>query len=213
MTKHIYLLLIFVSVFSGCAAFQSGAAIRRAEIWDMKNDNSRPVFAEIRVFWNEVKFRTREDMIGDPDADKKPKPTMVSNSDNRFLQRTAEDVFAEAGMYDRQNGTGTLEIGLVSYGRWNYRSLWKGFLVDTPFVMLLPTSLATMHKMVVGFETPEGKKHVGSTATMKTVFHALIFPLYPFATPASKEKKILRNMLWNSTVSVHNAYKGQAEAK
>ncbi|MDT8285679.1 MAG: hypothetical protein RQ748_01110 [Elusimicrobiales bacterium] len=135
-----------------------------------------------------------------------PKPVPVTREEFYGFRKKAEGILAEAGLYDRARGKGTLYLDLTSYGRWTYRNVFGSFLVETPWIMIFPRSLRANYRLVA---TSDRDKHVlaDEVATHKTVFHALIFPLYPFASPGGREKALHRNLLWKTATDIYASLK------
>jgi hypothetical protein len=113
-------------------------------------------------------------------------------------------VFGEAGLYDAVKGSGTITVALTSYGRWTYGKLFKSFLVDTGFIFLIPATLRVNYQLKIAYAGPAVTVSAEETGHNKTTFHALLFPLYPFASPSVKERSLLGKMLWKSAVDVYS---------
>ncbi|MEW6042130.1 MAG: hypothetical protein AB1633_11480, partial [Elusimicrobiota bacterium] len=101
-------------------------------------------------------------------------------------------------------GTGTININLTSYGRWTYKLLSKTFLVDTPFIMILPSSVIVPHHFEFECTNSSGTFKIEETARLKTTFHILLFPLYPLFSPGAREKSLIRSVLWKASVDIHS---------
>ncbi len=203
--------LCFIVIFSsGCASFQKTQILNRAQLREMKQDSQKHRFSEIKTGWKTFPFKSIPESIAEPDSEKGVFQPVGQDEETRF-QNTAKDVFQRAGLYDAQTGTGTLRLVLYSYGRWNYRKLMKGFFIDTPFMMLLPTSIIVKHHLSAEGEISGKPFKLKKIGDVKTVFHALLFPLYPFLSPAAQEKALIRNLLWHISAEIYNSGKTPSE--
>ncbi|MEA3306886.1 MAG: hypothetical protein U9Q34_03775 [Elusimicrobiota bacterium] len=203
--KKILLPLAFM-LLTGCASFQSGDILSsRTTIRKMLNDKNIQPFAKIEVSWKNFPYKSASDSIGIGSITNPPKPQAypVRRKDSNYLQRKAKDVFSDAGLYDSEKGKGTLTLEMVSFGKWTYGDLFRSFLVDTGWIMILPASLRVNYLMQADFEINGQPAIVKETATHKTTFHALIFPLYPLFSPGMKEKSMIRNMLWKCATDIY----------
>lgn len=199
-------------LLSGCASFQSGdVRVDRNGLSEMLADKELVPFAAVRLTWTNYPYFNPAELIGQGTVEgtPPPKPVPVTREEFYDLRKKAESVMAEAGLYDRARGSGTLYLDLTTYGRWTYRNVFGSFLVETPWIMILPRSLRANYRLVV---TSDRDKRVLAEefATHKTVFHALIFPLYPFASPGSRAKALHRNLLWKTATDIYAALKNPA---
>lgn len=200
-----FLVLAALLPASGCASFNSGdVLIPRGELRRMLTDRGVRPASEIRVVWKNFPYKNPTDTIGEGAIDPpKPQPRPVPISDLVWLKDHARDVFSEAGLYDAENGSGTIKIALTSYGRWTYGEIFRSFLVDTGYIFIIPASLVVNHQLAVEYDGPYGRAGVEEIGRTKTTFHALIFPLYPLFSPGAKEHSLLKNMLWRSAADVY----------
>lgn len=190
---------------AGCASFNSGdVLVYRNHLRGMLNARDVRPAAEIRLSWKNFPYKSGIDAIGEGTAiPEKPRPVPVPVSDTAWLKKNIERIFAEAGLYDAQKGSGTLTVILTSYGRWTYGEIFRSFLVDTGYVFIIPATLRVNHQLVVEYNAADGRARVEEVGQNKTTFHALLFPLYPLFTPGRKEHSLLKNMLWKSTVDLY----------
>lgn len=203
------ILLLSALTLSGCASFQSGdVRVDRNGLRAMMEDKEIVPFSAIRLTWTNYPYFNPAELIGQGTVEgtPPPKPRPVLRDDFFKFRSRAEKILAEAGLYDRAKGRGTLYLDLTTYGRWTYRDVFGSFLVETPWIMILPRSLRANYRLLV---TSDRDKRVlaEEIATHKTVFHALIFPLYPFASPGAREHAMHRNMLWKTATDVYAALK------
>ncbi|MBI4657166.1 MAG: hypothetical protein HY746_10550 [Elusimicrobia bacterium] len=212
MNTKIFCCLSLFLLLSGCASFNSGDVVMsRPVLWEMLEDKTITPFSKINTTWINYPYKSSTDFIGEGSVmgGKKIKPVRVKAEDRKYLQEKVQDIFAEAGLYDAEKGTGTLNISLTSFGRWRYREIFSNFLTETPFIMIFPATLQVNYYLVAeSSETAKALK-IEETAHNKTVFHVLIFPLYPLFSPAAKERSLLKNMLWKTAADIYTATKKQ----
>lgn len=197
--------LLLPLLLSGCASFQSGdVRIDRNGLRTMMADEEIRPFASLRFTWTNYPYFNPAELIGQGTVEgtPPPKPVPVEREEFFELRTRAFDIMKEAGLYDPAGGEGTLYLDLSTYGRWTYRDLFKSFLVETSWIMLLPSSLNVNYRILATSDRDAGLE-VEEIARHRTVFHALIFPLYPFASPAARERALLRNMLWKTATDVY----------
>lgn len=196
---------------SGCAGFRSGnAPVSRNELGAMLSDKAVRPFADVTVTWKNYPYKSAIDTIGEGTVAGPPKRAAVPvpPEDLDRLRERAKSILAEAGLYSPEKGSGTLELEMTSINRWTYRELWRGFLVDTPFVFIVPSSFRTGYNLAAGFRAPSGAAvKVEETAGRKTVFHLLLAPLYPLFTPGAAESGLIRNMLWKISTDIYGKLK------
>ncbi len=163
----------------------------------MKDEKSKPAFSSVTLSWKQVPFKSTTEFIGLSREEKIPKLCPVKAKDEAYFRRKASNILKKAGVYNVENGSGTVNIVLTSYGKWTYKSLMKGFLVDTAFIMILPSSIVVKYRLAAEGEISGKPFQVEETATVKTAFHFLLVPLYPLFRPQRVERALIRNMLWN----------------
>lgn len=214
-TKKNLLLLAALPLLCGCASFNSGdMLVDRATAQAMLEDKAVTPFSAIELSWKNFPYRAPTDSIGEGSASKpkKLRPVQVDAEDEARLLRQAREIFGKAGLYDRARGRGTLRLELTSFGRWTYGDLWRSFLVDTGFIFILPASLRVNYFLAADFAVPAGPLRVETEARNKTTFHLFMAPLYPFLSPGSREKGLLRQMLWRSATDVYAKLKAAGGA-
>lgn len=215
LMKKTILLLTLAAGLSGCASFNSGdMLVERETARAMLDDKALTPFSAIEVSWQNFPYRAATDSIGEGSITnpKKLKPVQVNAEDAEAFTRRARDIFAEAGLYDRARGRGTLRLELTSFGRWTYSDLWRSFLVDTGFIFILPASLHVNYYLTADFAAATGPVRVETEARNKTTFHLFMAPLYPFLSPGSREKGLLKQMLWRSATDVYSKLKAAGPA-
>lgn len=190
--KRFYLLAC-VLFFSSCISSSKTNIILRNEILQIEKSKKTP-FAKILVQWKNYKYsdyhkvnqllKNEEDVI----------PVEVEQDDYLKLKKRLINIFKENGLYDEVNGTGTVKVVVITYGRWDYSELFSTFLVDTGYVLILPSSIVVKYKMFFDAEQQEFKYKTQKEAYVKTTFHFLLFPFYPFSTYSGKEKFVFNNM-------------------
>ena len=207
--------LAAVLLGSGCAAFQSGdVRVSRASFDAMLADKTVTPFADVTVTWKNLPYQTAIDTIGEGSVSSPPKrrAVPVPTEDLARFRERAKRVMADAGLYDAEKGTGTLKLEMSSINRWTYKELMRGFMVESPFILIIPASLKTGYRLTAAFETPAGTARVEEAAQRKTVFHLLLIPMYPFFSPDSRENSLIRHMLWKASTDIYEKMKRQAPA-
>lgn len=215
MTKHKLLLLLAAAGLCGCASFNSGdVRVERETASAMFEDKALVPFSAIEVYWQNYPYRAPTDSIGEGSLTnpKKIKPVPVDAEEAEAFARRARGIFAEAGLYDKARGRGTLRLELTSFGRWTYSDLFRSFLVDTGFIFLLPASLRVNYYLTADFAAAGKTVRVETEARNKTTFHLLMAPLYPFFSPGSRERGLLKQMLWRSATDVYSRLKAAGAA-
>lgn len=208
-------LLAALPAFWGCASFNHGdVLVEREAARAMLQDTSIRPFSEIKLSWKNFPYRSASDSIGEGSISnpKKPKPVPVPPEDSADLTRQAREIYAKAGLYDKEKGAGTLNLELTTFGRWTYRELLRSYLVDTSFIFLIPSSLRVNYLLTSDFQVSTGPARVEVEATNKTTFHLLLIPLYPFTAPGGRESSLLKQMLWRSATDVYAKLKAAGQA-
>lgn len=204
-----------LAALAGCASFNSGdMLVDRETARAMLEDKAVTPFASVEVYWQYFPYRSASDSIGEGSLTnpKKLKPLPVDADEADAFAARARETFARAGLYDKARGRGTLRLELTSFGRWSYSDLWRSFLVDTGFIFILPASLRVNHYLTADFTSASGPVRVETEARNSTTFHLLLAPLYPFLPPGSREKGLLRQMLWRSATDVYSRLKAAGPA-
>lgn len=191
-----FFLLVFISSFSSCISSTKTNIVLRNEILQIEKSKKTP-FAKILVQWKNYKYsdyhkvsqllKNEEDVVA----------VEVDQEDYLKLKKRLINIFRENGIYDEVNGTGTVKVVVVTYGRWDYSELFSTFLVDTGYVLILPSSIVVKYKMFFEAEQQGFKYKTQKEAEIKTTFHFLLFPLYPFSTYSGKEKFVFNNMIYD----------------
>ena len=205
------ILPLAAALFCGaCASFHSGdIMLERNSLKALLEDKTVRPFSKIQVSWQNYPFRNPADSIGEGSISNPPKyePVPVESGDLEYFSRKAKDILAGAGLYDPKNGSGTLKLGLTSSGRWTYHDLFKFYLVETPFIFILPSSIKSAYAMTAEFRTSSGTLKTEITAYNTTTFHLLLAPLYPLFSPGAKGNSLIRQMLWRTSVEIYEKMK------
>ncbi len=212
MTKVIFKKVSMIPAFlfiSSCASFKTIDPFPRDIIQKASKDGEFKPYAKILVRWRNYPFTTFSDTIGYTDEEKaKIKPEEVPYGDYAKFKAKALKYFKEAGLYDPHKGEGTVKIDLMSFGRWTYSELSRSFLTETSFIYILPRSIKVNYYLKIEAEREGKKVQAEEISSIKTVFHLLIFPLYPFSSFSSAEKSVLKNILWKSAADIYALEKG-----
>lgn len=206
-------LLLAAFSLASCASFKNVDIPPRNIVQEMARDKELKSFSKVLVRWRNYPFKTYAQSIGYTDAEKeKIKPVNVEYKDySRFKGRVLK-IFKESGLYDAENGTGTLRVDLLTFGRWTYSELFSSYLTDTSWIYILPSSIKVNYYMVTEIEQGELSAKVEETASVKTTFHLLLFPIYPLASFSGGEKSLIKQMLWKTAADVYLKQKGLNDA-
>jgi|GEM_PF-881642 len=199
------LLLAALPAFWGCASFNSGdILVEKDTARAMLEDKAIVPFSELQVSWRNFPYKAATDSIGEGSTRPKVvKPVPVLPEDAAALNRKAREIFAKAGLYDKEKGRGTLRLELTTFGRWTYGELLHSFLVDTGFIFIIPASIKVNYFLTADFAVRRGVVRVETEGRNKTTFHLLLAPLYPFFPPGARENGLLKQMLWRSATDVY----------
>ena len=199
---------------SGCAAFTSGEIkIDKDIATDMFADSSKKAFADITLSWENYPYQSGTDKIGHGEIDQttgdfkqeERKHLPADPADQQKLLDLAKKIFKKAGLYDRNSGSGTLNLNLETVNRWTYGELVNSYLVETPFVMIFPRSLPTGYSLSTKITTSTGTANIELMATNRTYFFLLLAPVYPLFSPSSGEKTIFNQILWRMATEIYEA--------
>ena len=200
-----------LALLCGCASFNSGdVLVERSTAQAMLSDTTITPFADIQVSWLCFPYRSPTDSIGEGSASRpvlQETPLPALPEDISQLTRRAREIYANAGLYDKAKGRGTLRLKLTTLNRWTYADLWSSYIVDTGFIFILPSSLRTKYLLDAEFAVSSGTVRVETAATRKTTFHLLMAPLYPFFAPGARESSLLKQILWRSATDVYSELK------
>lgn len=216
MTKLIksFLIVLIVLHLSSCASFKKTDFFPRDIIQEMSKDKEIKPFSKILVRWRNYPFKTFQQTIGYTDSEKeKMKPENVPYEDYIKFKMKIFKIFKEAGIYDVEKGTGTLKVDLTTFGRWTYSELFSSYFTDTSFIFILPSSIKVNYYLVTEIEQGELKDKVEEIASIKTTFHLLLFPLYPFASFTGAENGVLKQMIWKTASDIYLKQKGKLSPK
>jgi len=204
--------LASVLFLTSCASFKHVDLFPRNTVYEMSKDKELKPFSRILVRWRNYPFKTYSQSIGYTDAEKeKMKPVNVAYADYSKFKGRVLKIFKESGIYDAEKGAGTLKVDLLTFGKWTYSELFSSYLTDTSFIFILPSSIKVNYYMVTEIEQGELTDKVEETASIKTTFHLLLFPLYPLAPFSSSEKSLLKQMIWKTATGVYLKQKGLKE--
>lgn len=208
-TNKLLAYLAFLPALCGCASFNSGdTLVDRGTARAMLEDRGLTPFSQVEVSWQNFPYRAPTESIGEGSSvPKPPKPRPSDPEDAAAFGRKAREIFAKAGLYDKARGRGTLRLELTTFGRWTYRDLFHSYMVDTPFIFIVPSSLRVNYYLTANFSVSSGTVRVETEARHKTTFHLLMLPLYPFFSPGARENGLLKQMLWRSATDVYERLK------
>jgi len=201
MKRFVPLVLIILSV-AGCFSVRKTSPLKRADLEKGFSGAAPAPFRDLQVLWQEIPPRTTADVINEPPGDIKLNPRPVPAEDLKNLEKISAECLKEFGLFDAEKGTGTLKVRLASLGRWNYHNIYKGLLVDTPLIFILPASVLVTHRFYLAGEISGKPFKFDDTAVVKTHFHLLVFPLFPLFNPRSQEKEAIRHMLYKTAMDL-----------
>lgn len=188
----------------GCMSYSKATVVTRGQMQEARAcaaGQSRK-FKEISVDWKQRLLRTDAQNTGLTPQEKKVPPQPVDEADLLWLDKLVRQRFAEAGLYDPETGSGTLRVVVISYNRWTYGQLTHGFLIDTSWLFILPASISTVHYMNFSMQQDDSTVEFTKNSTVKTCFHLLLFPLYPFMPPGRSETGALKSLVDSGVLSV-----------
>jgi len=198
MKRYFIIALVFLS---SCVSSSKVSIVPRSELIELSKKEKIP-YKTILVQWKNYKYsdyhkvnyleKTPEDVL----------PAEVDEKDYKNFKKKVINIFRENGLYDEVNGTGTVKISLITYGRWDYSELFSTYLVDTGYVLLLPSSITVTYRMTVKAEQNGKEAKLQNESSVKTTFFFLLFPLYPFSTFSGSEKTVLNNMIYKTAVDL-----------
>ncbi len=202
LMKKINILFFAVILFlSSCVSTSKTKLIPRNEILDLEKTAKNP-YKQILVQWKNYSY-TDYNKVNRLEKDPNTlTPQEVDDDDYIKFKKRVIEKFKESNMYDETNGTGTVKIILLTYGRWNYSELFSTFLVDTGYILILPASLKVTYRMFVTAEQNDKEYKFEKTGEVKTTFHLLLFPFYPISTFSGKEKYVIDNMLYETLIDL-----------
>ncbi|MGC8729207.1 MAG: hypothetical protein ACP5SD_08085 [Elusimicrobiales bacterium] len=198
MKRYFIIAFLFLS---SCVSSSKVSIVPRSELIELSKKEKIP-YKTILVQWKNYKYsdyhkvnyleKTPEDVL----------PAEVDEKDYKNFKKKVINIFRENGLYDEVNGTGTVKISLITYGRWDYSELFSTYLVDTGYVLLLPSSITVTYRMTVKAEQNGKEAKIQNESSVKTTFFFLLFPLYPFSTFSGSEKTVLNNMIYKTAVDL-----------
>ncbi len=193
--------IIALAFLSSCVSSSKVSIVPRSELIELSKKEKIP-YKTILVQWKNYKYsdyhkvnyleKTPEDVL----------PSEVDEKDYKNFKKKVINIFRENGLYDEVNGTGTVKISLITYGRWDYSELFSTYLVDTGYVLLLPSSITVTYRMTVKAEQNGKEAKLQNESSVKTTFFFLLFPLYPFSTFSGSEKTVLNNMIYKTAIDL-----------
>ncbi|MDD4005016.1 MAG: hypothetical protein PHW69_07415 [Elusimicrobiaceae bacterium] len=195
--------LSIAALCCGCMSFHTAPVVTRGQMrtaQECAGQNRK--FREITVEWKQRIFKTASQNTALTPEEKKLPPVPVSPKDRQWLLETVEKKFAAAGLYDRETGTDELHIVAISYNRWDYSSLSTGFLIDTGWMFILPASIPTVHYMHFAMKHDGKISEFTKSAKVKTCFHLLLLPLYPFMPPGRSESSALKAITDSAALTI-----------
>lgn len=199
MTPMKLLSLSFV-LLCGCASLR----LPQAAIPQPPAEKDFPVFSELNLEWENKPLRSAADEIGEGTLFGPPKQEYFPVEQEIFeiFRSAAIKQLEKEGLYKAGRGGPALTLRLKSRGRWTYKEILRTYLVETPFIMIFPSSLYTRYELEAEWREGEKTRTASSSAGFKTVFHLLLFPVYPFTPPSAAEKKCLKSLIAETAAGI-----------
>jgi len=191
-----YISCVLMAVFlCGCASFRPGQKVSSSDVKKAFLCSTAAPYARLNVVWRESPPVSSSDELNTDSFEVKRVFREVNPRDLADFRKRAEKIFSSCGLYSPTKGAGTLTLTLDSLDRWTYSQLMRGFLTDTPYVFIMPSALYTSHSLKVEYSGANGRGSFDKTGTVRTYFHLILAPLYPFCTPTLKESGTLDYLL------------------
>ncbi|MEF3279532.1 MAG: hypothetical protein K6357_00990 [Elusimicrobiota bacterium] len=199
--RKFFILFISTLFVTSCISSKKTSIVSRSEILETEKKNKKP-YKQLLVQWKNYSYADFHKVNNLEKEAESIRMVEVDEEIYKKFKKQALKIFKENGLYDEINGTGTIKILLITYGRWNYSELFSTFLVDTGYVLILPSSINVAYRMIVKSEQDGIEYKLEKKSSVKTTFHFLLFPLYPFASFSGAEKSVLKNMLYETIIDL-----------
>ena len=188
------ILIIVMISLSSCISSSKTEIITRDIFLEAKKA-TKTSFSKILVQWKNYPYSHYHQVNRLEREASDLKPVEVEQKDYLKLKKMIINSAKEMGLYDEFNGTGTLKILLITYGRWTYNELITTYLTDTPYILIFPSSLGVTYRMIAYVEQKGNEYKVENEGYVKTTFFLPLFPLYPLMSFSGAEKTTLNNLI------------------
>jgi hypothetical protein len=194
MRKEVLIIFLFLT---SCISSAKTDIVLRGELKEIYSRQSQP-YKKILVRWINYpykdfhKFNYLEKNADDI------KPVEVDEKSYLKFKSKIINEFKESGLYDEENGSGTVKILLTTYGRWTIKELLSTYLVDTAYIFLLPSSLEVNYIMKVKAEKEDKTINFEKQGQVKTTFFFLFLPVSIFSSFGGSEKTVLNNLIYQT---------------
>ncbi len=205
MKKVIILLIIS---FTSCISTSKTQFISRAEITEL-HKTQKKAFSKILLQWKNYSYSDYHKINTLEKDQSELKAVEVDQKDYRNLKDMIIAAFRENGLYDEINGSGSVKILLLTYGRWTYSELITTYFTDTPYIFILPSSTGVTYRMIVKTQQDGNEMKFENEGYIKTTFFLPLFPLYPLMTFKGAEKTTLKNLINKTIIDIVSANKNK----
>jgi hypothetical protein len=194
MRKEILIVFLFLT---SCISSAKTDIVLRGELKEIYSRQSQP-YKKILVRWINYPYKDfHKFSYLEKNADD-IKPVEVDEKSYLKFKSKIINEFKESGLYDEENGSGTVKILLTTYGRWTIKELLSTYLVDTAYIFLLPSSLEVNYIMKVKAEKEDKTINFEKQGQVKTTFFFLFLPVSIFSSFGGSEKTVLNNLIYQT---------------
>jgi hypothetical protein len=169
----------------------------RGELKEIYSKKSQP-YKKVLVKWINYPYKDFHKFNYLEKSAENIKPVEVDEKSYLKFKSKIINEFKESGLYDEENGSGTVKILLTSYGRWTTKELFSTYLVDTAYIFLLPSSLEVNYIMKVKAEKEDKTINFEKQSQVKTTFFFLFLPVSLFSSFSGSEKTVLDNLIYQT---------------
>jgi len=198
MRKEVLIIFLFLT---SCISSAKTDIILRAELKEIYSKKSQP-YKKVLVKWINYPYKDFHKFNYLEKSAEDIKPVEVDEKSYLKFKSKIINEFKESGLYDEENGSGTVKILLTSYGRWTTKELFSTYFVDTAYIFLLPSSLEVNYVMKVKIERDDKNINFEKQAQVKTTFFFLFLPVSLFSSFSGSEKTVLDNLIYQTIAEV-----------
>jgi hypothetical protein len=194
MRKEVLIIFLFLT---SCISSAKTDIIFRGELKEIYSKKSQP-YKKVLVKWINYPYKDFHKFNYLEKNAEDIKPVEVDEKSYLKFKSKIINEFKESGLYDEENGSGTVKILLTSYGRWTTKELFSTYLVDTAYIFLLPSSLEVNYIMKVKAEKEDKNINFEKQSQVKTTFFFLFLPVSLFSSFSGSEKTVLNNLIYQT---------------
>lgn len=201
MKSFLSLILLTLIFFTSCISISKTEIISRKDFIDASKITKKP-FKKILVQWKNYPYSDYHKVSMLEKESQQLKPVEINQKDYIKFKKMVIESATQIGLYDEFNGSGTLKVLLISYGRWSYEELLSTYLTDTAYIFILPSSLSVNYKITAFFEKEQKEERVENEGYVKTTFFLPLFPLYPLFRFSGAEKTTLSYLIDKTLIEI-----------